>query len=188
MKYPLFVFLFVWLLADAYPVSAQIPDTLIRQKSNLVDSSGNILSDAEILDLIGEQIYNETYISARKQYKDGHFLLWFSAAGLAVGLPAMMGGGFHLMQGLVEPFLPQKNEEERPQNSDYSVPMYVSLICYGGGAILSSFSLIALNVGIPLSIIGKKRLDWVVDDYNAGSSIAYYVGPTPNGVGLVLRF
>ena len=37
-------------------------------------------------------------------------------------------------------------------------------------------------------IIGKKRLDWVADNYNGGVNLTYHVGAMPNGFGLTLRF
>lgn len=47
---------------------------------------------------------------------------------------------------------------------------------------------VLLDIGIPLSIIGKKRLDWVADDYNARKGLTYQIGATPSGVGFALNF
>lgn len=35
---------------------------------------------------------------------------------------------------------------------------------------------------------GKKRLNWVVDDYNLHRGFTYRIGATPNGVGLAINF
>ncbi len=57
-----------------------------------------------------------------------------------------------------------------------------------GGLLLELTGSAALDAGIPLAIIGKKRLDWVADNYNGGVNLTYHVGATPNGFGLTLRF
>ena len=62
------------------------------------------------------------------------------------------------------------------------------MMAYDGGALLASAGFIVLCGGISLSIKGKKNLNRVVDEYNAGSALIYNVGATPNGVGIVLRF
>ena len=57
-----------------------------------------------------------------------------------------------------------------------------------GGTLLMAAGAVALDAGIPLAIIGKKRLNWVADDYNAKHGLTYQIGATPNGVGLAFRF
>ena len=44
--------------------NAQYATSLHRAKGNLVDSRGLILSDNDVLNLIGDEIYNETYVGA----------------------------------------------------------------------------------------------------------------------------
>ena len=47
----------------------------------------------------------------------------------------------------------------------------------------------ALTAGIPLKIIGTKRLDWVSEEANRVSgNVSLNVGATPNGMGIVLNF
>ena len=53
---------------------------------------------------------------------------------------------------------------------------------------MTSLSAIALEVGIPFAVIGKKRLDWVASNYTSGGLLTYHVGATPNGVGIALQF
>ena len=45
-----------------------------------------------------------------------------------------------------------------------------------------------IDSGIPLAVIGKKRLNWVVDDYNQHRGFTHRIGATPNGVGLAINF
>jgi hypothetical protein len=57
-----------------------------------------------------------------------------------------------------------------------------------GGTLLMAVGGIALDAGIPIAIIGKKRLNWVADDYNARKGLTYQIGATPSGVGFALNF
>jgi hypothetical protein len=50
---------------------------------------------------------------------------------------------------------------------------------------------VALDVGIPLTIIGKSRLNWIADDYNAkqsGVSLQLTGCSAGPGIGLALVF
>jgi hypothetical protein len=53
---------------------------------------------------------------------------------------------------------------------------------------MTSLSSLALEIGIPFDIIGKKRLDWVAENYNMDHPLSYHFGATPNGIGLALQF
>ena len=63
----------------------QYATSLHREKGNLVDGRGLVLSDNEVLNLIGDEIYNETYVGAKKQCKAGRTLIWSGAAGMLAG-------------------------------------------------------------------------------------------------------
>lgn len=168
------VILSILLLIAAWPVYAQVPDnTLFRRGSNLVDGSGTILTDAEVLDLVGDPIYSESYLGAKKDYKTGRALIWSGAAGIVVGLVSVPVGRYCIARGFVtiEP-----------------AAIFGGAVAYYGGIVLASAGLIALCGGIPLSIQGKRGLNRLVDEYNAGSALTYDVGATPNGVGIVVRF
>ena len=186
------VILSILLLTAAWPVYAQVLDnTLLRRGSNLVNRSGNILTDAEVLDLVGEPIYYETYVNAKKQYKTGRTMIWSGSAGLVIGLGAMGVGGYSFAGGIVRAFSPQLKEEspdsKKPRENGIHTAA-IGMMAYDGGALLASAGFIVLCGGISFSIKGKKNLNRVVDEYNAGSALTYNVGATPNGVGIVLRF
>jgi len=57
---------------------------------------------------------------------------------------------------------------------------------YLAGGLLLGAGAIALDAGIPLAIIGKKRLNWVAN--NTNGVVSYNIGATPNGVGIALNF
>ena len=167
-------------LCIAQSANAQYaPSSLRRDHGNLVDSRGNILSDAEVLNLVGEQVYNETYVGAKKQYKIGHKLVWGGVAGTVVGLGAMVGGQYLFANNTY--WAGNDVTEQTIHFSDEGKGMAGLVLCVGG-LLMTSLSSIALEVGIPFTVIGKKRLDWV------GVNLTYHVGATPNGVGIALNF
>ena len=173
-------------LCIAQSANAQYaPSSLRRDHGNLVDARGNILSDAEVLNLVGEQVYNETYVGAKKQYKIGHKLVWGGVAGTVVGLGAMVGGQSLFANNTY--WAGNDVTEQTIHFSDEGKGMAGLVLCVGG-LLMTSLSSIALEVGIPFTVIGKKRLDWVASNYTSGGLLTYHVGATPNGVGIALNF
>ena len=78
-----------------------------RKGANLVDQNKVVLSDQALIMLVGNDIYEQTVIGARKQYKAGNGLIWGGVAGIAAGfvhavlvtsVPAIHGG-FNLYNG-----------------------------------------------------------------------------------------
>ena len=60
---------------------------------------------------------------------------------------------------------------------------------YLGSVAALSLGSAALTAGIPLKVIGKKRLDWVAEEANRVSgNVTLNVGATPNGFGIALNF
>ena len=161
--------------------NAQYAGPIHREGANLADMRGNILTDHEVLNLIGEQVYDETYVGACKQRKAGKTLIW-SGLGGVVGGAVLYGAGYAKIADKVN----QNSTKEEIQRALEATPGSAGMIL--GGNLLMSAGALALDAGIPLAIIGKKRLNWIADDYNARKGLAYQVGVTPNGVGLALRF
>ena len=172
----LYFCLFATFLCLAQRADAQYATSLHRDHGKLVDGNGITLSDSDVLNLIGDEIYNETYLSAKRQCKVGRTLIWSGAAGMAVGMGMMMWG-----QELYtdSPYMQGIGTEKEGK---------IGLALCLGGLLLNSVGSAALDVGIPLSIIGKKRLDWIADNYNGGSDLTLQVGAAPNGFGLTVRF
>ena len=69
-------------------------------------------------------------------------------------------------------------------NLDEMIPVITA------GYLLMGAGLTALSAGIPLSIIGNKRLDWIASDYNqrSGYQATLSWGFNRYGVGLALKF
>ena len=158
-----------------------LPAQIHRDGASFVDERGRALSDSELIDAVGVDIFTETVIGARKQYTAGRKLLISGIAGLGVGVAGMLvGAGFIAAAG------PHQNANgevyfDYPDKADSGAVVVVlsSLATALGGA--------ALSAGIPLKVIGQSRLNWVENDYN-DRHYSLHVGATPHGVGLSVRF
>ena len=96
----------ITLCTNAY---AQRPDysdeteqMLMRYKSGRLILGGCKLSDLEIKNLIGEQVYYETYLGARYQRKVGTWLVsagtFITAIGIGLGFRTLLGRSKFLLQ------------------------------------------------------------------------------------------
>lgn len=168
-------------LCLAQNANAQYAGPIHRQGAHLADMRGNVLTDHEVLNLIGEQIYDETYVGACRQRKAGTALIWSGIGGM-VGGAVLYGAGFSKIAGQIN----QNSTNEEIQRALEANPGSASMVL--GGTLLMTVGAIALDAGIPFAIIGKKRLNWIADDYNARKGLTYQIGATPNGVGLAFRF
>jgi hypothetical protein len=175
-------------LAAGIVASAQyIPNTLSQYRAGLEDENGHVLTDQEVFQ-IDEDIYNETYTGACQQYKAGKILTIGGAVGAGLGLVATIGGAIAVTWGVQHNRIPvNENNVFDFQNS--SPKGKLALLGYAGGIALLSAGDLCLSVGVPLLVIGKKRLEWVADDYNHYEApAAVRFGVTENGAGLVMQF
>ena len=168
-------------LCLAQNANAQYNGPIHRDGAYLADQRGNILSNHEVLTLIGQDIYDQTYVGAQKQRKAGKALIWSGIGGM-VGGAVLYGVGFSKIADKVS----QSSSQDDIQRAFEGAPGSAGMVL--GGTLLMAAGAVALDAGIPLAIIGKKRLNWIADDYNARKNLAYQVGVTPNGVGLAVRF
>ena len=99
-----------------------------------------------------------------------------------VGGAVLYGAGFSKIAGQIN----QNSTSEEIERALEANPGSASMVL--GGTLLMTVGAIALDAGIPFAIIGKKRLNWIADDYNARKGLTYQIGATPNGVGLAFRF
>ena len=150
-------------------VRAQVmPEYLEMNRGRFYDENGHRLTDGQMRNIIGDKIYEETYIGATKQFNAGKKLITFGAIGFGVGLAS----------AVCSTALYNYYEEDV-----YLGGIYLGCVVGGLGAL-------ALNAGIPLKIFGKSRLYWIADDYNESKGYTLHVtgcsaGP---GLGLALVF
>ena len=154
-----------------------------RDKADFVNNSGTVLSDQELIDLVGEEVFFETVVGARKQYTTGRKLVVSGAAGLGVGLAGIVGGA-----ALIASADPQQAQDGTVYfgNGDRATEGAVVMIL---GSVATALAGTALTIGIPFKAIGQSRLNWVENDYNERArGYSLHVGSAPHGVGLTLNF
>ena len=165
-------------LVAAFLCLAQNANAQYARKGNhIVNSNGDALSNQEIIDLVGNEVYEQTVLGAWKQYKAGKGLITGGIIGIGAGLAGSVLAG-------VKAANDGYNDFQRAVENDGSV-----LAMYLGSVAALSLGSAALTAGIPLKVIGKKRLDWVAEEANRVSgNVTLNVGATPNGFGIALNF
>ena len=159
------------------------PNQIHRDGASFVDGRGQTLSDSELIDAIGENIFQETVIGARKQYTVGRKLLISGIAGTGVGVAGILGGA-----ALIAAAGPHQNTNNEVHFDDPD-KAEAGAVVLALGTIATALGGTALSAGIPLKVIGQSRLNWVENDFNERShDVTARFGATPSGVGLAVRF
>ena len=144
------------------------------KEGQFYNENGVLIHDSLIQPLIGNEIYNETYTGAVKQFKTGKQLVIWGSVGAGVGLAISTG----FLMALTKKY---PNAKELPQND----PLTGGFL---GGVALGSAGATALAVGIPFLCIGKNRLKWIAEDYNTkhASNVSLNLTGCSAGYGLGL--
>ncbi|MBQ9888768.1 MAG: hypothetical protein IJM41_05960 [Bacteroidales bacterium] len=154
-----FIILFGVLCLGMSQAQAQYnPASLTFSKGQFFDQNGTVLNVDQISQIIGSDIFNETYLGAMKQYKAGKNLVTAGAVGLGVGVAAAVGC---VVSGDWYSKMYDDEEDYTPTNSEKTL-----MAGFVGGVIVAILGGTALDVGIPLLSIGKSRLSWIADNYN----------------------
>ena len=147
-----------------------------RKGANIVDQNGYVLSDSQLTKLVGNDVFQQTVVGARKQYKAGNGFLWGGVAGIGLGLAGAVLTGVKVGKANYS------DVETALRNDSTIASMYL------GSTAVMSLGATALSAGIVLKTIGKKRLNWVEGQANAAKGYSLDLGATPYGVGLAVRF
>ena len=148
-----------------------------RKGADLVSQNGFTLSDKEIISIVGNDVFDQTVVGARKQYKAGKGLITGGVLGICAGLAGAVYTGYKAGKA-------GYNDLTTAVGDDASIAAL-----YLGSTALTSAGFAALSGGIVLKTIGKKRLDWVAEEVNRVSgNVTLNVGATPNGFGIALNF
>ena len=161
-----------------------LPDQIHRSGDRFVDGQHRVLSDSELIDAVGIDIFEETVIGARKQYIAGRKLLTGGAIGVGAGLlGSLLGTAMVVANGATY----YHNGETRYEVVDEAAfATGVTLLALGTSAMAAGSA--ALSAGIPLKVIGQSRLNWVENDYNERQGYTLQFGAAPHGIGLTMRF
>ena len=161
-----------------------LPDQIHRDGAGFVDEHGRALSDSELIDAVGIDIFEETVLGARKQYTAGRKLVTGGAIGLGAGLLGTLAGtAFAVASGAT--YYESGQTRYEIVDDGYAIAG-VGLLALGISAMAAGSA--ALSAGIPLKVIGQSRLSWVENDYNERQGYTLHIGAAPHGVGLTLNF
>ena len=174
-------------LCLAHNANAQyLPDQIHRSGDSFVDAHNRVLSDSELIEAVGIDIFEETVIGARKQYNAGRKLLIGGSIGVGAGLLGALGGTA-LIVASGATYYDHVSGQARYEIADEGAAIAgAALLALGASAMAAGSA--ALTAGIPLKVIGQSRLNWVENDYNERQGYALQVGAAPHGIGLTLRF
>lgn len=162
----------------AQEMKAQFAGPIVRKDANLVDRNGNILSDEDIIGLVGSDVFEETVVGARRQLKAGKGLIIGGAAGIGTGLVFAVFSGVEMAKSR-----DNAARNNRSYNYGPGAGLYLCSVAF------TSLGLTALGGGIAFRAIGKGRLGWVADQCNSHKTVATLEwSATPAGAGLVMRF
>ena len=161
-----------------------LPNQIHRDGAGFVDEHHRMLSDGELIDVVGLDVYEQTILGARKQYTAGRKLITGGAIGMGAGLLGTLAGVVLFNEGSAVYY--EDGHFPRYEIEDEAGIGGAALIALGACAIAAGSA--ALCAGIPLKVIGQSRLNWVENDYNERQGYTLHVGAAPHGVGLTLNF
>lgn len=172
---------FVYKMSEVQKITKEAPQTVNNQsivnstvnyKGGLMERgggelflNGQKLSDDKVLQLVGRQNFEKTYLPAKGQYLVGNRMVTAGAILTAIG-------GTVLITGTI---------------LQYTVDNDFVWMAVSGDAVFGVGFGAVLPVGLVLRSIGKGRLNWVANDYNSrGKGLSLQVSPfvvKPNVVG-----
>lgn len=185
-KFAIFCGLVAAFLCLAQNANAQYATEIHRDRAGFTDQVGRPLTDAELINLIGPEIYRETVIGARKQYNAGRKLIIGGAIGMGAGLVSIFGGLGVLAASHGNVYYDGQYFDRYP---DDEAGEAIAVLMMTTGYVAAIAGGVALDAGIPLHIIGKSRLNWVENDFNERShAVTARFGAAPHGIGLTMTF
>ena len=159
-----------------------LPDRIQRDGADFLDPRGMVLSDQDIIDLVGEDIFFDTVVGARKQYNAGRNLIRSGAITAGAGLGGFMTG----MVLLAHSEMGYDRVRQTYYDMDGEGALGATLIV--AGCLAATTGCLLVDAGIPLKVIGQSRLNWVENEYNGRQGYSLHVGAAPHGIGLTVRF
>lgn len=156
------------------------PDRIELSHGEFYDQNGVWLDEAQVRSIFGDEIYQETFVGARKQYRAGRNLVTGGLITVGAGLACTLVSFAHAHGS-------EYYDEPEPLGEDPDSSIAAG-VAFGIVAMVAGG--IAVDAGIPLMIIGTRRLAWMEDEYNSRPKHAWSLSfrQTRNGAGLVLSF
>jgi len=172
-------------LLPAFQARAQyVPQRIEQEKGRLLDDKGEVMPDFMVQRLVGDQIYEDTYLGARKQYKTGKRLIVPGLIGMGVGVAATGVATVKFFSNYIEMWGPPTEDSWAHLGEATDS---VSWIYRGIGIVGVGYAM--FTAGLIFKTIGWKRLEWVADEYNEGQKApSVRIGQGQYGAGLVINF
>ncbi len=159
-----------------------VPSQIEQKKGRLLDDQGQVMPDYMVQRLVGDPVFEETYLGAVKQYKTGKRLLTAGIIGTGAGL-AVSGVSLGVfMADYIKMWGSSQNLWSNFSNAKDSVSWFYRGFSIAGAGVS------VLTVGLIFKTIGWRRLEWVADEYNSRQPVTLQWGPGQYGTGLVLNF
>ena len=182
MKKSLLILLLM--LVPAFAALAQyVPSQIEQSKGRLLDDNGEVMPDFMVQRLVGDDIFNETYVGAVKQYKTGKRLITAGIVGMGAGVVVSGVSLGYFMADYVNILKASGDFWGSFKEAKDSVSWF-----YRGWGI-AGVGYSVFMTGLIFKTIGWKRLEWVADEYNDGRpSATLRFGQGQYGTGLVFNF
>ncbi len=152
--------------------------------------NGHELNEWETRQVIGNEIYSKTFAPARRQRKAGLVLTIVGGVTTGLGGIIAIGGAAGMAATPVNTWQQDSNgrTQDRPYSYQRDYSSAQAALLTGTGIFLAGSTM--LSVGIPLLVIGQKRLNWVAEDYQEkmARKASLNLSSGSNGVGLSLAF
>lgn len=178
--------LLLLMLAPAFAALAQyIPAQIEQSRGRLLDDQDEVIPDFMVQRLVGDEIYEETYVGAVKQYKTGKRLLFAGIAGMGAGVAVTGVSTVTFFVNYIKMWGPPSEEHDPWQGLSDAKD---SLDWMLRGAYIAGIGFSVFTMGVIFKSIGKKRLEWVADDYNERHPVSLRFGNGQYGTGLVFNF
>lgn len=172
------------LLVPGWMALAQyVPSQIEQSRGRLLDDNGEVMPEFMVQRLVGEDIFNQTYLGAVKQYKTGKRLI--------VGGIAGMGAGVVVSGVSLGYFIVDYVDILKGSNDFWGSFMEAkdSVSWFYRGFFIMGAGYAVFSMGLVFKTIGWKRLEWVAEDYNNGHQpVTLRFGAGQYGTGLVLNF
>lgn len=175
--------LFLLTLVPAFAAQAQyVPSQIEQKRGRLLDDRGEVMPDYMVQRLVGNDIFEETYLGAVKQYKTGKRLITGGLVGAGAGVVVSGVSLGIFITEYVKIWGGTQDIWDSFSGAKDSVAWF-----YRGFAIMGVGASV-FSMGLIFKTIGWRRLEWVADEYNSRHPAVLEFGVGEFGTGLVYRF
>ena len=152
--------------------------------------NGRELTESELYQLIGADVYENTYEGATKQRNLGKGFIISGSITAGVGLTLYLIGALSSVGTVTHTWYEDSNGNHYGDNYSYDDNLSETAPLMIVGGVLLGVGSTLLSAGIPLAIIGNSRLNWIEKDYNEkhGYASTLKFGATKYGMGLTFNF